>query len=137
MQTKYPTGRQCITPPLFLLFLSIAWNLARNIVGLRIPTEATQCEINRGQTNRTTKLSGEKAKARPPEQRPHPHLIFQDPSERLNRVVGDELEEQRRLSRVEEDFYGAAILFRFRRLLERRRGTRKKKQLLVGGGGGG
>ena len=65
MQTKYPTGRQCITPPLFLLFLSIARNLARNIVGLRIPTEATQCEINRGQTNRTTKLSGEKAKARP------------------------------------------------------------------------
>ena len=75
-------------------------------------------------------------KGRPP---PHltPHLIFQDPSERLNRVVGHELEEQRRPSTVEEDFYGAAILFRFRRLLERRRGTRKKKQLLVGGGGGG
>ena len=63
------------------------------------------------------------------------HLIFQDPSERLNRVVGDELEEERRLSRVEEDFYGAAILFRFGTLLERRRG-KKRKKLLVGGGGG-
>ena len=67
-----------------------------------------------------------------------PHLVFQDASERLHRVVGDKVEEQGRLARVEEHLYGAPIIFRFGRLLQRRRRRRtERKVLLVCGGGGG